>query len=97
VKQTRIKRWAFGMIASMVLLMSCTPLPATWTAEAAGDSSSAMVSAYDLTTRGAWNGVYGRDGYADDIGMDRSQTFPDLPESHWVYGPLMNAASGQQE
>ncbi|MHA6480551.1 S-layer homology domain-containing protein [Paenibacillus sp. strain BS8-2] len=62
MKQTRLKRWTAGMIAAMTLLMTFAPLPAAKKAEAAA-SSSAVVSAYDLATRGAWNGVYGRDGY----------------------------------
>lgn len=62
MQQTRMKRWTAGMIAAMTFLMTFAPLPATRIAEAAG-GSSAVVSAYDLTTRGEWNGVYGRDGY----------------------------------
>ncbi|MDF2836128.1 MAG: hypothetical protein K0Q63_1768, partial [Paenibacillus sp.] len=62
MKQTRLKRWTAGMIAAMTFLMTFAPLPAAKTAEAAA-SWGAVVSAYDLATRGAWNGVYGRDGY----------------------------------
>ncbi|CAM4343170.1 hypothetical protein FHS16_002533 [Paenibacillus endophyticus] len=62
MKQTRLKRWTVGMIAAMTFLMTCAPLPVVKTAAAAA-SSSAVVNAYDLATRGAWNGVYGRDGY----------------------------------
>lgn len=57
-----MKRWAALMIAVMTFLMTFAPLPASRTAEASG-GPSAVISAYDLTTRGGWNGSYGRDGY----------------------------------